>query len=378
MSYIAGVRIHPGFFNQKRRKVDEYRVGDAPVRARRTAVPKPKVLRAKYAMPLVAVVAAVASFATGAAIATAAGATLGAMVVGGMMMVGAAMTVVGTVTGNKNLTKWGGIVSLVGGIGALGLGAAGMLTEAAGSTALESTAGVGANGALTVDGAGLASETGNAAANAVNDVAGGAASAGSAAEAAALPQQAPVTMNTLDPNAPVSGSGMVASPQTTTPLPAEQAAGLTPDAAAQTPMGSDVMTSGPDAQPIASNAGTSTAPAANTAPGVNTSSGVNTGTDGLTNSDAAAGVNGGKVATGDNGLFSRYEAWAAKNPNLNKTAGYVVNSVGGMISGRTPTAMQEAQINLYAEQAKLTEAQRQQLLTRMKNMSGVSSWKPTK
>lgn len=83
------------------------------------------------AMPVVAVAAAAATFATGAGIAMAAGATLGAMVAGGAMMVGAAMTIVGTVTGRPNLVKWGGIISLAGGIGAGILSSTGGLTEAA-------------------------------------------------------------------------------------------------------------------------------------------------------------------------------------------------------------------------------------------------------
>lgn len=99
------------------------------------------------AMPVVAIVAAVASFAAGAAIATAAGATLGAMIVGGAMMVGAAMTVVGTISGNQNLVKWGGIISLAGGVGALGLGLAGALTDGAASAAESTTAGLSAGDA---------------------------------------------------------------------------------------------------------------------------------------------------------------------------------------------------------------------------------------
>ncbi len=139
---IHGVKIYPGFFKAKpverelhyysvsesRRMQSEYPIGDhlgGPAYGLR-------------AMPVVAVIAAIGSFTAGAAIATAAGATLGAMVVGGAMMVGAAMTVVGAVTGNQKLMKVGGILSLAGGVGAIGMEAMGML-----STGAEAMAGAG-------------------------------------------------------------------------------------------------------------------------------------------------------------------------------------------------------------------------------------------
>lgn len=382
MSYIVGVRIQPGFFNQKKRRVDEYRVGASPVRLKKTATaPKPKAPRAKYAMPVVAIVAAVGSFAAGAAIATAATATVGAMVVGGMMMVGAALTIVGTVTGNAKLTKIGGIVSLVGGVGALGLGMAGMLTTGASEAA---SAGVGAAAADATSNTIISSDA--VAGSIADQVGGGAAGYGADVVASALPTPAAVSGVALDAAAPMVPGGMVSAPAAQ--VAADAGAGAVSDAAAgaaQMPVATDITPpqAGAPSAP-APMQGSGTASGVNTGAGGNTASGVNTGTDGLTNADAAAGVNGGTVtgsnvgpgATSSNGnLFSQYEAWAAKNPNLNKTAGYIANSVGGMISGRNPTQMQEAQINLYAEQAKLTEAQRQQLLTRMKNMSGVSSWK---
>lgn len=382
MSYIVGVRIQPGFFNQKKRRVDEYRVGASPVRLKKTATaPKPKVPRAKYAMPIIPIIAAVGSFAAGAAIATAATATVGAMVVGGMMMVGAALTIVGTVTGNAKLTKIGGIVSLVGGVGALGLGMAGMLTTGASEAA---SAGVGAAAADATSNTIISSDA--VAGSIADQVGGGAAGYGADVVASALPTPAAVSGVALDAAAPMVPGGMVSAPAAQ--VAADAGAGAVSDAAAgaaQMPVATDITPpqAGAPSAP-APMQGSGTASGVNTGAGGNTASGVNTGTDGLTNADAAAGVNGGTVtgsnvgpgATSSNGnLFSQYEKWAAANPNLNKTAGYIANSVGGMISGRNPTQMQEAQINLYAEQAKLTEAQRQQLLTRMKNMSGVSSWK---
>lgn len=377
MSYIVGVRIQPGFFNQKKRRVDEHRVGASPVRLKRTAtVPKPKAPRAKYAMPIIPIIAAVGSFAAGAAVATAAGATVGAMVVGGMMMVGAALTIVGTVTGNAKLTKIGGIVSLVGGVGALGLGMAGMLTSGVSEAA---SAGVGAAAADATSNTLIGADA--LAGNIADQVGGGAAGLGADVAATALPAPAAVSGVALDAAAPMATGGMVSAPAAQ--VAADVGAGAVSDAAAgaaQMPVATDITPpqAGAPAAP-APMQGSGTSSGVNTGAGGNTASGVNTGTDGLTNADAAAGYNGGRVTpmteSGDGNLFSRYEAWAAKNPNLAKTAGKVVEGVGGMISQRNPTQLQESQINLYAEQAKLTEAQRQQLLTRMKNMSGVSSWK---
>lgn len=241
MTTIQGVRIHPGFFKQQRRKPVEHRVGDAPasIRLKPTSIPKPRAPRAKYAMPAVAIIGAIGSFVAGAGIALAAEATVAAMVVGGAMMVGAAMTVVGTITGNQKLAKWGTVLSVVGGIGALGLGAAGMLTDAAASTATSTAPGVAANGSLTVDGAGLASETGDAVMNAanaseINNAAAGA--AGSGAPAAAVPPPTPT---------PAPASGMVTAPTTNpdgtvlaTDAPATAAANApsaTPPAVSATP-----------------------------------------------------------------------------------------------------------------------------------------------
>jgi hypothetical protein len=111
----------------------------------------PQCLRGtKCHMPVVAIAAAIGTFAAGAGIAFAATATLGAMVVGGAMMIGAAMVIVGTVTDRPNLVKWGGILSLAGGVGALGLGMVGGLTS--GLDAIQAGENVGtAAGGVTTD-----------------------------------------------------------------------------------------------------------------------------------------------------------------------------------------------------------------------------------
>ena len=59
-------------------------------------------------------------------------------VIGGIMVAGAAMSAVGALTGNKNLSKWGGIVSLAGGVAGLATGAWSTAAEGlAGETAKE-------------------------------------------------------------------------------------------------------------------------------------------------------------------------------------------------------------------------------------------------
>lgn len=95
------------------------------------------------AMPVVAVVAAAASIATGVGmVAAAGGLTMGA-VLGGALVAGGALTIVGTVTGNQKLTKIGSTLSLVGGIGAFGMGAVDAWNAAPGKGINTVTGGIG-------------------------------------------------------------------------------------------------------------------------------------------------------------------------------------------------------------------------------------------
>ena len=77
--------------------------------------------------PAIALVGAAASVAGGLSavggLAGFAGATLGAQLVGGAMIAGGVMSGLGIVTGNKKLQKWGGILSIAGGVGGLATGA---------------------------------------------------------------------------------------------------------------------------------------------------------------------------------------------------------------------------------------------------------------
>ena len=69
---------------------------------------------------------------------TAATATL---VLAAMVEIGTVMTIVGAVTGNKDLMKLGGVISLVGGVGGLVAGAVGGAATAAGADAAVASAG---------------------------------------------------------------------------------------------------------------------------------------------------------------------------------------------------------------------------------------------
>lgn len=85
-------------------------------------------------MPIIAIIGAVASGIAGAGmIGTAVlGSTMLGTIIGGAMIVGSALTVVGTISGNKKLTKIGGALSLVGGVSAGIAGLTGNITNSAG------------------------------------------------------------------------------------------------------------------------------------------------------------------------------------------------------------------------------------------------------
>lgn len=71
------------------------------------------------------------------------------MVLAAVAQVGTAMTIVGAVTGNKELTKIGGTMALVGGIGGMAAGAMGAATDAAATTVLDEAASKAGSDALT-------------------------------------------------------------------------------------------------------------------------------------------------------------------------------------------------------------------------------------
>lgn len=89
----------------------------------------------------VSMIAAIVSIGVGAS-AVGAAVTAGALtlsaVMGGLMIAGGAASLIGTVSGNKQLTMIGGIVA---GVGGLGLGAANLFADAAATTSLASAEG---------------------------------------------------------------------------------------------------------------------------------------------------------------------------------------------------------------------------------------------
>jgi hypothetical protein len=217
----------------------------------------PQCLRGtKCHMPVVAIAAAIGTFAAGAGIAFAATATLGAMVVGGAMMIGAAMVIVGTVTDRPNLVKWGGILSLAGGIGALGLGMVGGLTSGLDAIQAGENVGTAAGGATTDSGvtalspgdADQALANGTVQSGTATPTGGGILNAGDADQALAN--------QTVQVNAPPQPSATPASaPAASAPAP------LTPEASAElAPKAPDAFTAN---QPNAFN---TAPPAAATAP----------------------------------------------------------------------------------------------------------------
>lgn len=76
-------------------------------------------------LPLIAAAGSIGAgmAAVGGTMAGFAAATLGTQLVAGAMIAGGALTAVGALTGNKTLAKWGGVLSLAGGIGGLATGA---------------------------------------------------------------------------------------------------------------------------------------------------------------------------------------------------------------------------------------------------------------
>jgi hypothetical protein len=273
----------------------------------------------KKAMPLVAIVAAVGSFIAGAGIATAAGATMGAMIAGGAMMVGAALTIVGTVTGNANLSKWGGILSLAGGVGALGLSMADGLTSAATDATTSASADAATN---ATDAAITNAESGTASQGA--SLYG----AGANADTATGMLSSDLGGATPDLGATAPAMPPVAAPPAATPTPP-----------APTP-GSDALATG---SPGALNAPTPSTNSAYVPAGSNPFdsnaagspegwSGVSAGPDPTTNLPASSG-----------NWWGSFSQWAKDNPQLAR-AGF--QGATGLLSSLAPSAQ-----NRYAAAA---------------------------
>lgn len=163
---------------------------------------------------MVALVGAAGSVAAGAAavggtVAGFMGATLGTQLIAGAMIGGGVLAGLGTITGNKKLQKWGGILSIAGGVAGL---ASGAWSSAAGSIAEQSAESVAREGFQGLEYGRNVGEAAGAAAGGladasagmlqanlgVTDIGVGAASAGGAVPGIA-PVAAPVVTGSATP-----------------------------------------------------------------------------------------------------------------------------------------------------------------------------------
>lgn len=121
-------------------------IGDMPVMGDPLAGPAyGQFEKSKGLGMVIGVVASVVTM--GAALPMLASTVLATQIAGGVMFAGGALSGIGAVTGNKKLSKIGGIMSLAGGVGALASGAAssagagGAFAQGSGSTAVQNMAG---------------------------------------------------------------------------------------------------------------------------------------------------------------------------------------------------------------------------------------------
>ena len=169
------------------------------------------------AIPLIAAAASVSVGVTALGAAGLAGfatATLGTQLVAGAMIAGGVMTGVGALTGNAKLQKWGGVLSLAGGVGGLATGA------------WSSAAGEVANNAASAGFGGAEYGMAEAAGEAAGGLAG---SAGSAA--GSLAQANAGALGTSDIGIGAASAGNGGAPMISTPTIAPPAAASVPAAA---------------------------------------------------------------------------------------------------------------------------------------------------
>jgi hypothetical protein len=120
------------------------RMHDMPVGDPMSGAPYGEYLKSKALGMVIGVVASIVTM--GAAAPLLASAVLATQIAGGVMMAGGVLSGVGAITGNKKLSKIGGIMSLAGGIGALastalnGAGVGGAFASGSGSEAVSTMA----------------------------------------------------------------------------------------------------------------------------------------------------------------------------------------------------------------------------------------------
>ena len=111
----------------------KHRIHDMPIGDPLAGAPYGEYLKSKGLGMVIGIVASVVTM--GAAMPLmAAGVSLASQIAGGVMMAGGVLSGVGAVTGNKKLSKIGGVMSLAGGLGGLAIGVTGGASGAVGQS----------------------------------------------------------------------------------------------------------------------------------------------------------------------------------------------------------------------------------------------------
>ena len=243
------------------------------------------------AMPVVAVIAAGMGMAAGVGMVAAAGGfaamSIGSALVAGSLIAGGALTIVGTVTGNQKLTKIGGTLSLIGGIGAMAQGAIAGWQGAAGKEINTVTGSLAeaAKGAVTYPGEMMAKGMGTISDSFGNFFGG----SGAGAEGSAYNLTADTTKTTFA--APSSGADAWASTGQGALFPDMQPSNVVPDAdAASASSASSAASAGTNVRGTTFTAPTTTAPTTTAAPTGGLLGGMTTGEKMMTASMAMQGA----------------------------------------------------------------------------------------
>lgn len=294
-------------------------------------------------MPVVAVVAAVATFVEGVS-AIAAATTIAGEVIGGAMAIGGALTLAGTVTHNANLVKWGAALSIVGGIGAFAESA---LSDTAAAT-IDST----------VVGAGDA-DSAAAAEQVATSTAGGSGASDLSAAAAATPPPPgtppPTTSppggllasgtDQVGPGSAATGDGITGSVAPTTPAPTTETPPPSP-ASTTSSAPSSFNTSTPSTSssftPSSQNAFTTPTPAQITEQNV-----ADMDTGGLTPTGTPA------AAGSSTGYFDSMGRWIRQNPELARAGFQGVGLLASSLVPRPLNALDRSRMNAINQQSQI-------------------------
>lgn len=284
-------------------------------------------------MPVIAIVAAVGTFAAGAT-AFAAATTIGASIMAGAAMVGSALTIIGTVTGNQKLTMLGGVLTL-------GAGLAGGMANPFGGAEAAGAAGASEAGMIGSDAAEAARMTAQESFRA-SELASGAQQAGTSTMAI------PDALSAAADVAP-SQTGMIGQ--------------ATAEAAQAAPLPPDVATQVTQASPFNASPESGAFSADKTNAFSTTQAGQPDAFNASIGNDQAAQeafrrneiVAGNAAPSSSPGMIDRFSSWAKTNPELAKafletSKGFIGNLVPSDVD-KARTASYNAQANLTAQQA---------------------------